>query len=391
MVDGQVDTPALRKAKDIYKNRSHRVKELKLQGKKIAGYFCCQVPLEILTALDLVPYRILGDPIEPPTKGDLYVDTTSCGFVRSCLDLAGKGHYDFLDGLVSCKSCWGIEYIFDLWRYYFGPVEGCVYNIDVPRKVSSWGRDFFKEELADLQKHLQDACGREITEAMLRQSIALHNQNRLLVRKLYDLRKESPPLVTGSEIMEIMVATMSIPPEEAHDLLRDVTSELKNRKPEREGTSKRILIWGGIIDAVPLIGLIEACGADVVMDDTCVGSRFYWPDVDNNGDILEALADRYLDKILCPRTFRNNPGKNHADDLKNRFSYLTEYVRDYKVDGVILQIAKYCDTHGWEVPDVKNILEGLGVPVLFIEHDYNLAALEPLRTRVEAFLETIGG
>jgi benzoyl-CoA reductase subunit C len=51
---------------------------------------------------------------------------------------------------------------------------------------------------------------------------------------------------------------------------------------------------------------------------------------------------------------------------------------------------KYCDTHGYEVPGVKDYLESLGLPVLYLEHEYTMIALAPLRTRVQAFLEMIG-
>jgi len=41
------------------------------------------------------------------------------------------------------------------------------------------------------------------------------------------------------------------------------------------------------------------------------------------------------------------------------------------------------------VPDVKGYLEDLGIQTLFLEHDYTAVALEPLRTRIEAFIETL--
>ena len=80
----------------------------------------------------------------------------------------------------------------------------------------------------------------------------------------------------------------------------------------------------------PLIQLIEDCGSYVVMDDTCVGSRFYWPDVEITEDPIDGIAKRYLDDIVCPRTFRDNAGTSHRDDLENGFAYLKEFVRDYK-------------------------------------------------------------
>ena len=117
--------------------------------------------------------------------------------------------------------------------------------------------------------------------------------------------------------------------------------------------------------------------------------RFYWPDVETAADPLDGLVNRYLMEIKCPRTFRD-AGESYRADLENRFGYLKQYAREWNVDGVILQSMKYCDTHGYEVPAVKDYIEGLGLPSLFLEHEYTKIALAPLRTRVQAFVEMIG-
>ena len=135
--------------------------------------------------------------------------------------------------------------------------------------------------------------------------------------------------------------------------------------------------------------MIEGLGAHLVMDDTCVGSRFYWPDVELTEDPLDGLARRYLVDLKCPRTFRQ-PGKDYQADLESRFGYLKDYARQWQVDGVILQSLRYCDIHGYEVPQVRDYLKGIGLPSLYIEYDYSQSAMAPLRTRLQAFLEVVG-
>lgn len=376
----------LTKTKEIHQARDQRAKELKAQGKKVLGYFCCYPPLEFMTALDIVPYRILGDPKEPPTRGERYLEPISCGFVRSCFDLADKGKYDFLDGVVACRTCQGIEIGSEAWRYFFNTPY--YYQLDVPHKMSPWGLEFFRNEIEAFKKDLERLANREISHQKLHQAIQLHNKNRALVRELYGTRKLHPPLISGTEIMQIMVASMSIPAAEANLLLQKTLKEIRERQEHPENKAARVLVWGSIVDDTPLIQLIEECGANVVMDDTCVGSRFYWPDVEITEDPLDGIAQRYLDKILCPRTSRDHPG-SYEQDLKNRFGYLGEYARDFGANCAILQVAMYCDTHGWEVPCIKDYLQKTGLRVLYIEHDYTMIALESLRTRIQAFLETI--
>src|SRR4030042_6481241 len=95
----------LSKVKEICQNRSQRVKELKAEGRPVIGYLCIYPVLEMITALDLVPYRIAGDINEPITDADDYMPTIVCPFLRSILDLGLKGRYDFLDGVVMAHIC----------------------------------------------------------------------------------------------------------------------------------------------------------------------------------------------------------------------------------------------------------------------------------------------
>ena len=147
-------------------------------------------------------------------------------------------------------------------------------------------------------------------------------------------------------------------------------------------------------DDTALIEMIESVGANVVMDDTCVGSRAYWPDVELTDDPLDGLAYRYLVELKCPRTFREatfgETKKDNIVDLESRFGYIRDYAKEWDVNGVILQSVRYCDIHGYEVPALKDYLDHIGLPNIYLEHDYSEAALAPLRTRVQAFLEVIG-
>ena len=76
-------------------------------------------------------------------------------------------------------------------------------------------------------------------------------------------------------------------------------------------------------------------------------------------------------------------------NLKQRFGYLDQRINDWQANGVYLNLIRNCDCHGFEIPVVKDYLEGLGLPVLAIEQDYSTTSLEPLRTRFQAFAETI--
>jgi len=381
----------LTRVREIYQDRSRRVEELKAEGKKVIGYLCIYPVLEMMTALDLVPYRIFGDMREPITKADFCLPTVVCPFLRSCLDLGLKGNYDFLDGVVMAHICDVGEKTAHIWHTYLNPPY--FHFIDTPHTVHKAAQKQHKELLKDFKKTLELFTGKELSPGRLKEAIKAHNQQRALVRELYDLRKPDPPLISGTETLQVMVALMSIPVTEGNKLLRQIISEVKERK---DGPQKktRLLIWGSIIDDIALIKMIEGLGANLVMDDTCVGSRAYFPDVELTDDPLDGLAYRYLVELKCPRTFREavfgETKKDYMTDLESRFSYLRDYAKEWDVKGVILQSVRYCDIHGYEVPGVKYYLDNIGLPNIYLEHDYSQAALAPLRTRVQAFLEVIG-
>ncbi|HEY82135.1 MAG TPA: 2-hydroxyacyl-CoA dehydratase [Dehalococcoidia bacterium] len=383
----------LDRARAIYQDRTRRARELKAEGKQVIGYFDIYPVLEMLTALDLVPYRILGDMNEPITKADACLPTVVCPFIRSVMDLGLKGRYDFLDGVVMAHGCEVAEKTAHIWRTYLNPAYA--HFIDTPHTTHTAALEQHKELLKDFKKTLEAFAGKELTLEKLRQAIEVHNEQRLLVRELYDLRKPDPPLISGTETLQVLVALASLPVTEGNELLRQVIRQAHERRDGPRIQPARLLLWGSIIDNTAIIDLIESLGANVVMDDTSLGSRAYFPLVEQTGDPLDGLANRYLVALKSPRTFRETvltktKRKDYLADLENRFSYLKDYAQEWKVNGVILEVLRYCDIHGYEVPGLKDYLDHIDLPSIYLEHDYSQAALAQLRTRVQAFLEVIG-
>ena len=383
----------LPRVKEIYQKRDSRAKELKKEGKKVIGYLDIYPVLEMLTALDSVPFRILGDMGEPITKADAYLPTVVCPFLRSCLDLGFKGRYDFLDGVVMAHTCEVAEKMAHIWRIYLNPPYA--HFIDTPHTAHEVAQRQHKKLLEDFKKTLESFTRKTLTEASLHEAIKIHNQQRALVRELYDLRKPDPPLISGAETLQVMVALASLPVAEGNELLNQVISEVKERQDGPPKQPTRLLIWGSMIDNTALIDMIESIGANVVMDDIGMGSRAYFPPVELTDDPLDGLACRYLVALKSPRTFRETVlseanRKDYMTDLENRFGYLKDYAKEWNVNGVILEVLRYCDSHGYEVPGLRDYLDSIGLPSIYLEHDYSQSALAQLRTRVQAFLEIIG-
>jgi benzoyl-CoA reductase subunit C len=384
--EGVILMTVMKRIEELYNERGKRARQLHDAGKKVIGYFCCFVPDEIITAFDMVPYRIQGSPNESIDEADALLEPMACPFARSCFNMALKGEYDFLDGFVAPHSCDTIERMYHIW--HSNKPSPFNHMINVPHMMGPSSDQFYRKELDYFILRLEEFTRKKLDKGKLRDAIQLYNRRRALLRELYEFRKSNPPLISGAEITKVLVAGMGIPATEHIDLLQAFIGEVKNRPVHEADGLPRIFIWGNEIDDIAFIRLVEECGAHVVMDDLCTGTRFFWDDVPETEDPLDGLTTRYI-CTHCPRSLSPQVG-NRAEDLENRFGYMRKFISQWQADGVIFYIVRYCDTCELEGPDLREYLNNLKLPVLMIEDDYSTSTIGQLRTRIQAFLEMIG-
>jgi benzoyl-CoA reductase subunit C len=375
------------KVERYYEDYGARARELKAQGQGVMLYLCSLVPVELISAAGFVPLRIRGSVHEPITKGDTQLETIACPFMRSCFDISVKGTYDFADGIIIPHACDSMSRTYSVWRYSLG--LRYAHFINLPHTVRGASMEFFRNELQTFRKSLVRLAGKEITDESLAEAIDAYNENRDKAKAFYELRKGDPPLVTGTEILKILTVGMSLPVHEANELFDEVLEELGKRKDSPLDKAPRILVDGACVDNIDFIKLIEDSGANVVADSLCIGTRDYWPRAETGMDPIKSLAHRYLDKVNCPRTYREKVGDSYEDDLEARFGDIGSLVKAFAVDGVILYVYKYCDPFGFEVPAREAYLDQLGVPTLYLEDEYSIGTIGRMRTRIQAFLEMI--
>ena len=373
-------------AEKYYGDYGCRAKKLKRRGKKIMGYLSALGPLEIITAAGFIPVRMKGSVNEPITKADTQMETIVCPFVRNVFDSALKGRYDYLDGIVIPHTCDSISRTYDIWSYNLQLPYS--HFLNVPHVTDEPSLEFFKAVLGTFIKSLEKFTGNKITNDGLSQAVKAYNQNRQVMRQLYELRRSHPPLISGVEMMKVLVAAMSLPVEESTELIYTIIDEIKKRGTTPAEKSARMMIIGDQIDDIALIEIIEKAGARMVMDDISIGSKIYWPDIEITQNPIDGIAERYLRNIKIPTTYRDTGG-TYQDKLEGRFGHIRQFIKDFRVDGSILFIYRYCDPFGFEVPALKNYIESLGTPVLYLEEEYSTSTLGRLKTRIEAFLEMV--
>ena len=74
-------------------------------------------------------------------------------------------------------------------------------------------------------------------------------------------------------------------------------------------------------------------------ENLCFGTRFEGAEINESADPIEAMAEHYLGKSVCPRMY----GK-----YKERLALLKDRIDRANADGVIMQNVRFCDLHGAE-------------------------------------------
>jgi len=355
------------------------------EGKKVIGYYCPYVPEEILIAAGMLPFamRATGSGSTSTELGDVYCHSGTCSYVRQITDLSMRGSYNFLDGFVAISCCDHFRRAFDIWRYKYVPVpskELFLQMISIPYKIDSLALGMVKNEFINLKSNLEDYFKVKISDDDLRAAIKLCNETRRLLRELYELRKRPDPPVSGEEVLSIVIAATAMPKEDFNRLLSEFLKEVSGMEKKRD-TRARLMVVGSIMDDPNYLKIIEELGGLVVADYLCNGAMYLWEQVDESLPPLEALAKHSLEHISCPRM---------VGDYPRRWEFMKNICKDFQVDGIITQRLMFCDIWGAESTMIRWDAKDEGIPVLALEREYNLGGTGQLRTRVQAFLETVG-
>lgn len=367
----------MEKFKEWYEQRHAYAKEWKKKtGGKVVGYFCTYVPEEILYAADVLPVRILGSH-EPQDVTEPHIFGMFCPFCRDCLAQGLQGRYDYLDGVMIAQSCLHIRQAYTSWKMHI-PVDFSYY-LPMPNNVQSKrALPYLTGELETFKEAVEKWTGKKISDEDLNKGIEAMNTSRQLTRDLYELRKQDNPPLTGLEAMYAVVASQMVDKRDYNAALQEILQKLPQRQIEN-GSKVRLMILGSENDDTEFVDMVESLGAMLVVDDHCTGSRYFWNQVNTNGNLLEAIAARYVERVPCP-------SKDWPE--RTRIEHILKLAKDWNVQGAIVIQQKFCDPHEIDIPSIIESLKSNGVPAQFLELDVTVPVGQ-FKTRVEAFLEML--
>ncbi|MCP4541901.1 MAG: 2-hydroxyacyl-CoA dehydratase [Chloroflexi bacterium] len=336
------------------------------------GFLSAYVPEELFHAAGFTPVFIFPTP-DDHGHARAHLPAFTCWIVGSALDQALTGKLDHLAGIVLAKTCDTTQGLADLWPPNVPHIP--FFHFGMPLRLDSpAARVYLLAELESLRERIQAQTGRPITDDALRESIALYNRTRTLVRRLYAHAANLLP----AELYDLVRAAFQTH-KEIYNANEQMNEWANGEPPHSASSATRIVLVGPALGAPVLFNVLEQVNARVVGDQFDLGERYFAVDADVDADPLQALTDRLL--ALLP-----TPTKHHPQ--RTREAHMLSLVQERNADGVIFARQKFCEPHGFGYVPLTHALDDSGVPHLLVELEQASQAGQ-LRTRVEAFVEMI--
>jgi benzoyl-CoA reductase subunit C len=355
------------------------IREHKKRGGKVCAYWCSYVPEELIIAAGMLPVRVRGAGAEDSSTGDSWLSSRLCSFTRWALSAAMEGSYDFLDGVIGLNSCDQVRRASQVWMER-SPLPFSHF-IAVPRVSREVNYQKYQGGLEELKNHLEEFTGNRITDEALREAVELTNRKRELLARISSLRKPgSPGYVKGSEMLAVSVASTQLPAGDFIKLGEQFLAECEEREGPEKGDRARLVVCGGELDEPAYLEVLEGQGAQIVGEFLCFGERSYKEQVDEKGDPLENIAQRYFYHVPCVCM---------GERFHQRFGALKDTIREFGADGLVYQRIKFCQLWGSEYHNMIQFCRKEGMPILSLEREYGVISTGQVKTRIQAFLESI--
>ncbi len=362
----------------------------KTNDKPVVASMCIHVPAELIYALGARPVRICAGVHVTDTIGAEYLPAKTCPLVKSTL---GAIHMDMLP--IKSEPIMTVNPTTCDQKRKLGEVTAELgkelYTIELPpTKDSAEAREYWLRVVKKFTLVLEEATGQKLTKKKLKSAISLVAKAQAEYRRFHQLRQQGI-VINGNDALLVTNSHFFDDIEAWTIALKKLNTELEKRLSEDKWVvpkqTPRILITGSpsIFPNLKLPLLIEQSGAVIVEDEFCSGSRLLHDTVAVDEwflyDMIPAIADRYLKPSTCPNFTPN----------EDRVRKLLTSIKDFKVDGVIYQSFAGCQLYEIESLSIGKTLEREGVPMLYVETDYNPDDGGQLSTRVEAFIDALNG
>lgn len=365
------------------------VKKAQAEGQLALGYTCYHVPEALLNVDNCFSVRLRAPNTGSIDIATYYMSNYTCEYARALVERGIEGGYQFLDAMIGVDACSmmnrAMEH-FEILKVNEKP-NFFVTHCDIPYKVEDYTLDsYVKQMRLRVLDVLTEKYGVDTSDAAIRAAVAIHNEVCQIISEIGEMRKAENPVVTGYEFHVINLVSYTCPKKLILPYLRETLEELRKRKPDKVSPYRaRVAIVGSEIDDPNLTKLIEGCGALVVSDRYCFGST-------PGREVIPLKDDEDALRQICLHVMEQSECARYISDEKvlQRRETSDRLAKEYNAEGIIYEQMKYCDYWGFERALVSHVMhDEYGWPVLSIDRLYNNGNSGQLRTRVQAFVESL--
>lgn len=367
------DNNFLEYVRDVSRDPLAQIKKYADEGRRMVGYMCSYVPEELLYAAGLLPVRLIGR-AQRISKADRHLQTYCCSHVRGFQEDFLDGAYSALEGVMFAHTCDTMQSFFDIFR--FNNPKLFTHNMNFPVRIDTPASfDYALAEFRRMKARVESHTGAPIDAAKLADAVEVYNENRRLLERMYEVHSADPGVFSSVTLLRTVLASMFSDKRELNPKLKAFLEEVK---PGGGATLKRLVLAGPVNINEEIYDLADEFGAAVVDDDVCTGRRYFHGAAAGPSD--EQITRRYYDRPHCPSKHKGTTARGE---------YILDLARRAKADGVIFLQLKFCDPHSFDYPYIRDMLEKAKLRTHLIEVEQTVAPSGQLRTKMQAFVETL--
>ena len=367
------------------------VQQAKDEGMHPIAYTCYHMPEVVLNVDNCFSVRLRAPKTGSFDIASYYMSNYTCEYCRALVERAIEGGYNFLDAIAGVDACAEMNRCMENIELVAAPdmpnKKMFVTHCDIPYKVKDYTLKHYVKQIRNrFLNVLAETYGVDTSDKALRKAVKEHNEVCKIITEIGDMRKLENPPITGYEFHVLNLVTYCCPKSKILPYLKETLAEIKKRKVDAKPWYRcRVALIGSEIDDPDLIRLIESCGALVVADRYCYGSFPGRQEIvlTDDEDALTQVCRWYLQHTECPR-------QSALHRVQYRNDHVAQLVHDFKADGAIYEQMKFCTYWSYERVIANQVMpRDYGIHILSIDRPYIAGQSGQLRTRVQAFVESL--
>ena len=367
------------------------VQQAKDEGMHPIAYTCYHMPEVVLNVDNCFSVRLRAPKTGSFDIASYYMSNYTCEYCRALVERAIEGGYNFLDAIAGVDACAEMNRCMENIELVAAPdmpnKKMFVTHCDIPYKVKDYTLKHYVTQIRNrFLNVLAETYGVDTSDEALRKAVAEHNEVCKIITEIGDMRKLENPPITGYEFHVLNLVTYCCPKGKILPYLKETLAEIKKRKVNAKPLYRCcVSLIGSEIDDLDMTRMVEDAGAMIVADRFCFGST---PgreviELNDTDDVLTQICAHYLKTTQCPRYMSQ-------EKIQERRDTINRLATENGAEGIIYESMKFCDFWAFERALASHIMnEEYGWPVLSIDRPYMARSSGQLRTRLQAFVESL--